>query len=119
MRVGLFVTCLVDLVSPEVGVATARVLQRAGHEVVFPEGQTCCGQPAFNSGYREEAAKVLRSTLRALAEAGADAFVAPAGRSPTLGRPSPGGLVGHHAFGKPLYELSEFLAEHGGELRGR
>ena len=58
MRVGLFATCLVDLVAPEVGVATARVLQRAGHEVVFPEGQTCCGQPAFNSGYRDEAAKV-------------------------------------------------------------
>ena len=52
VRVGLFVTCLADLVAPEVGVATARVLQRAGHEVVFPEGQTCCGQPAFNSGYR-------------------------------------------------------------------
>ena len=45
------------------------MLQRAGHEVVFPEGQTCCGQPAFNSGYREEAAKVLRGTARALAEA--------------------------------------------------
>ena len=76
MRVGLFVTCLVDLVSPEVGVATARVLARAGHEVVFPEGQTCCGQPAFNAGYREEAATVLRSTLRALASAEVDAYVA-------------------------------------------
>src|SRR5205823_3649563 len=60
MRVALFVTCLVDLVLPEVGVATARVLQRAGHEVVFPERQTCCGQPAFNSGQREEAAHMLR-----------------------------------------------------------
>ena len=77
MRVALFVTCLADLVAPEVGVATARVLQRAGHEVIFPEGQTCCGQPAFNSGHRAEAAKVLRSTLRALAGARADAYVAP------------------------------------------
>ena len=119
MRVGLFVTCLVDLVAPEVGVATARVLQRAGHEVVFPEGQTCCGQPAFNSGYREEAAKVLRSTLRALTETDVDAIVAPAGSCTTMIRTFGRQLVGEFELGKPLYELSEFLAEHGGGLRGR
>ena len=115
MRVALFVTCLVDLVVPEVGVATARVLQRAGHEVVFPEGQTCCGQPAFNSGYRDEAAKVLRTTARALAEADADAIVAPAGSCTTMLRtfaPTLGVEAPH------VYELSEFLAEHG-ELAGR
>ena len=85
MRVALFVTCLVDLVVPEVGVATARVLQRAGHEVVFPEGQTCCGQPAFNSGYRDEAARVLRAhAARAGGGAGADAYVAPAGSCTTM-----------------------------------
>jgi L-lactate dehydrogenase complex protein LldE len=119
MRVALFVTCLVDLVAPEVGVATARVLQRAGHEVVFPEGQTCCGQPAFNSGYRDEAAKVLRTTLRALTEADADAIVAPAGSCATMIRTFASELVGEFDLGKPLYELSEFLAEHGGDLRGR
>lgn len=119
MRVGLFVTCLVDLVAPEVGVATARVLQRAGHEVVFPEGQTCCGQPAFNSGYRDEAAKVLRTTLRALTDADADAIVAPAGSCTTMIRTFAKSLVGDFDLGKPLYELSEFLAEHGGELKGR
>jgi L-lactate dehydrogenase complex protein LldE len=123
VRVGLFVTCLVDLVSPEVGVATARVLARAGHQVVFPEGQTCCGQPAFNSGYREEAAQVLRTTLRALAEADVDAYVAPAGSCTTLVRTFAAGLVGDDdrdlARVRPrLYELSEFLAEHGGELAG-
>ncbi len=124
MRVGLFVTCLVDLVAPEVGVAAARVLQRAGHEVVFPEGQTCCGQPAFNSGYRAEAARVLRSTLRALAAADVDAYVAPAGSCTTMIRTFAARLVG---AGDPdlervaprLRELSEFLAEHGGELAGR
>jgi L-lactate dehydrogenase complex protein LldE len=116
MRVALFVTCLVDLVVPEVGVATARVLQRAGHEVVFPDGQTCCGQPAFNSGYRDEAAKVLRTTVRALADARADAIVAPAGSCTTMLRTfAPGlGVQPPH-----VYELSEFLAEHGGALRGR
>jgi L-lactate dehydrogenase complex protein LldE len=123
MRVGLFVTCLVDLVSPEVGVATARVLQRAGHEVVFPEGQTCCGQPAFNAGYKDEAAQVLRTTLRALAAADVDAYVAPAGSCTTLIRTFAAQLVGEDdpdlaAVRPRLYELSEFLAEHGGDLRG-
>src|ERR1700759_4898452 len=99
MRVGLFVTCLVDLVVPEVGVATARVLQRAGHEVVFPEGQTCCGQPAFNSGYREDAAKVREATVRALRGADADVIVAPSGSCVTMLRTFvPANL------GKPLYE---------------
>jgi L-lactate dehydrogenase complex protein LldE len=116
MRVALFVTCLVDLVVPEVGVATARVLQRAGHEVVFPEGQTCCGQPAFNSGYREEAAKVLSGTVAALSDAGADAIVAPAGSCTTMLRtfaPTLGIEAPH------VYELSEFLTEHGSGLGGR
>ena len=119
MKVALFVTCLVDLVVPEVGVATARVLQRAGHEVVFPEGQTCCGQPAFNSGYRDEAAKVLRTTLTALKDVDADAIVAPAGSCTTMIRTFAAQLVGEVDLGKPLYELSEFLAEHGGELAGK
>jgi L-lactate dehydrogenase complex protein LldE len=123
VRVGLFITCLVDLVAPEVGVATARVLQRAGHEVLFPEGQTCCGQPAFNSGYREEAAKVMRSTLRALASVEVDAYVAPAGSCTTMIRTFAAGLVGESAdlavVAPKLYELSEFLAAHGGDLAGR
>jgi L-lactate dehydrogenase complex protein LldE len=124
VRVGLFVTCLADLVAPEVGVATARVLQRAGHEVVFPEGQTCCGQPAFNSGYREEAARVLRTTLRALAGAEAEAYVCPAGSCTTMIRTFAAELVGAddpdlRAVAPKLFELSEFLAAHGGELSGR
>ena len=121
MRVALFVTCLVDLVAPEVGVATARVLQRAGHEVTFPGGQTCCGQPAFNSGRRDEAAKVLRTTLRALASERADAYVAPAGSCTTMIRTFARGLADGPDLdyvAPRLFELSEFLAEHGGDLRG-
>jgi L-lactate dehydrogenase complex protein LldE len=110
-------------VVPEVGVATARVLQRAGHEVVFPEGQTCCGQPAFNSGYREEAAKVMRTTLRALASVEVDAYVAPAGSCTTMIRTFAAGVVGESddlaVVAPKLYELSEFLAAHGGALAGR
>ena len=50
MRVGLFVTCLVDAVRPEIGFSTLKLLEAAGYEVVVPDSQTCCGQPAYNSG---------------------------------------------------------------------
>ncbi|MGH6623001.1 MAG: (Fe-S)-binding protein [Burkholderiaceae bacterium] len=64
MRVALFVTCLVDAVRPEIGFSTLKLLEHAGCEVVVPESQTCCGQPAYNAGdsnaAREFAEKVLR-----------------------------------------------------------
>ncbi len=63
MHVTLFVTCVVDLFQPEVGVAAVRVLRAGGCEVSCPLGQTCCGQPAWNSGHAAEAAKVARTTL--------------------------------------------------------
>jgi L-lactate dehydrogenase complex protein LldE len=65
--VALMPTCLVDLVRPETGVSAVRVLRRAGYRVTFPEGQTCCGQPAWNSGFPEEARRVAETTLTALA----------------------------------------------------
>lgn len=55
MRVGLFVTCLVDMMRPRIGFAALKLLEAAGCEVVVPTGQTCCGQPAYNSGDRESA----------------------------------------------------------------
>jgi L-lactate dehydrogenase complex protein LldE len=64
--VSLMPTCLVDLVRPEAGVAAVRVLRRAGYRVTFPEGQTCCGQPAWNSGFPDEARRVAATTLAAL-----------------------------------------------------
>ena len=65
--VALMPTCLVDLVRPEAGVAAVRVLRRAGYRVTFPEGQTCCGQPAWNSGFPDDARRVAATTLDALA----------------------------------------------------
>ena len=65
--VNLFVTCLVDLVRPSAGESAVRVLRRAGHEVRFPAGQTCCGQPAWNSGFPDEARRVAATTLDAFA----------------------------------------------------
>ncbi len=60
MRIALFITCVADTLFPEVGQATVRLLERLGHEVVFPEEQTCCGQMHLNSGYPREAEKLGR-----------------------------------------------------------
>ena len=62
-RVSLFVTCIVDQVFPQVGIAITQVLERLGYQVHFPKAQTCCGQPAFNSGYTDEARKIARHFL--------------------------------------------------------
>jgi L-lactate dehydrogenase complex protein LldE len=62
-RVSLFVTCMVDQLFPQVGLAMVTVLERLGFTVDFPEAQTCCGQPAFNSGYPAEARSVARHFL--------------------------------------------------------
>ncbi len=62
-KVSLFVTCIVDQVFPKVGLAMAEILERLGFDVDFAEGQTCCGQPAFNSGYHEPAGDVARHFL--------------------------------------------------------
>ncbi|WP_439597191.1 (Fe-S)-binding protein [Falsiroseomonas sp.] len=62
-RVALFVTCLVDLYRPSVGFAAIRLLEQAGCEVVVPEAQTCCGQPAYNSGDRATATDLARAVV--------------------------------------------------------
>lgn len=61
-------TCLIDLLFPQAGLAAMELLRRAGCEVVFPPGQSCCGQPAFNSGYRREALSVAREQLACFPE---------------------------------------------------
>lgn len=77
MRVALFVTCLVDLMRPRIGFAAIRLLEAAGYEVVVPENQTCCGQPAFNSGDRPAAAALAKKTIAEFE--GFDYVVAPSG----------------------------------------
>ncbi len=76
-RVALFVTCLVDVVRPSVGFAAVRLLEQAGCTVEVPAGQTCCGQPAYNSGDRATAAALARQTVAALE--GFDYVVVPSG----------------------------------------
>jgi L-lactate dehydrogenase complex protein LldE len=77
MRVGFFVTCLVDLMRPSIGFAAIELLETAGAEVYVPPGQTCCGQPAYNSGDRADA-RALAAKVVAEFEA-CDFLVAPSG----------------------------------------
>jgi L-lactate dehydrogenase complex protein LldE len=77
MRVGLFVTCLVDLMRPSIGFAALRLLQAAGCVVVVPAAQTCCGQPGYNSGDRISAKALARKLLREFD--GCDYIVVPSG----------------------------------------
>ena len=76
-RVGLFVTCLVDLFRPSVGFATLSLLEKAGCEVVVPEAQTCCGQPTFNSGEFRDSCDIAANVIEAFE--GFDYVVAPSG----------------------------------------
>ena len=85
-RVSLFVTCVVDQLFPQVGMAMADVLERAGFQVDFPENQTCCGQPAFNSGYRAEARTVARHFLDTFAAS--EAVVVPSGSCTAISAPT-------------------------------
>jgi L-lactate dehydrogenase complex protein LldE len=66
VRIAILVTCLNDALFPEAGASTATVLRRLGHDVVFPSGQTCCGQMHWNSGYRREALSLVRRTVETL-----------------------------------------------------
>jgi len=77
MRVGLFVTCLVDLMRPSVGFAALRLLEAGGAEVVVPPTQTCCGQPAYNSGDRKDARALAAKVVAEFEDC--DFLVAPSG----------------------------------------
>ena len=87
-RVALFVTCLVDLYRPTVGFAAIRLLERAGCQVEVPRAQTCCGQPAYNSGDRATATDLARDILDAFG--GFDYVVVPSG--------SCGGMLGNAIY---------------------
>jgi len=79
MKVALFVTCLVDQFCPNVGMATVEVLRRAGCEVTFDDRQTCCGQPAFNTGYRKGARKFAKRFIEIFQNPETEAIVSPSG----------------------------------------
>jgi L-lactate dehydrogenase complex protein LldE len=116
-RVSLFVTCIIDQLFPKVGMAMVDVLERIGYSIDFPEQQTCCGQPAFNSGYREEAAQVARHFLRTFGDA--EYIVIPSGSCTSmishhyeeLFANDPKYLALTHAVAPRVWEFSKFLLE--------
>jgi L-lactate dehydrogenase complex protein LldE len=104
-RVQLLGTCLGDLVFPDVLADAEELLREAGYDVVFPEGQVCCGQPAFNAGHRKAARRVAKTVVRAFSR---DApIVAPSGSCATMVMRHLPELVGAPAF--EVWELSSFL----------
>ncbi len=117
MRAALFIPCYVDLIYPEVGVSVVRVLRRLGVEVDYPRGQTCCGQPAFNSGFFDEARAVGRHFLDVFGGGGWDYVVCPSGSCTTmvshyyafLFEDLPDERERSEALGRCVREFSDFL----------
>ncbi|MDQ3377848.1 MAG: (Fe-S)-binding protein, partial [Actinomycetota bacterium] len=119
MRVALFITCFNDTLFPETGRATVEVLERLGHEVAFPEAQTCCGQMHFNTGYQREAIPLVRRFVEIFEPY--DAVVAPSGSCVGMVRdlyPMAADLADDADLARrvddlapKVFELSEFLVK--------
>lgn len=117
IKASLFVTCIIDQFYPDVGESVVRLLRRLGVEVDFPAGQTCCGQPAFNSGFWRDAKPMARSTLDALD--GAEYVVIPSGSCASMLRvfyaelfhDEPLTLKRIALLTPRVYELSEFIVD--------
>ena len=116
-RVGLLVTCLVDLFRPTIGFAAVKLLEDAGCIVEVPRAQTCCGQPAYNSGDKEDAKAVARQVIAAFA--GYDYVVAPSGSCagmvkmhyPEMFADSPADFARAEELASRTYELMSFLTD--------
>jgi L-lactate dehydrogenase complex protein LldE len=116
-RVGLFVTCLVDLMRPSVGFASVALLERAGCTVEVPRAQTCCGQPAYNSGDRDDTKAIALGVIDAFE--GFDYVVAPSGSCagmirehyPHLFEDEPEIFARAQHLAKRTYELISFLVD--------
>ncbi|MDR7315845.1 (Fe-S)-binding protein [Brevibacillus nitrificans] len=115
MKVSLFITCLSDALYPRVGEAMVRILARYGVQVHFPEAQTCCGQPAFNSGYWDEARTSALTLIHAFADS--DYVISPSGSCtgmihhyyPKLFENDPQLLAKANALREKTYEFTQFL----------
>jgi len=117
MKVSLFITCLSDAIYPRVGEAMVRLLARYGVQVEFPKAQTCCGQPAFNSGYWEEARESARTLLAAFEDS--DFVISPSGSCtgmiqhyyPKLFEQDPVMLAKAKQLQEKTYEFTQFLVQ--------
>jgi L-lactate dehydrogenase complex protein LldE len=116
MKVSLFVTCLVDQLWSSVGASSVEVLRRVGCEVEFDNRQTCCAQPAFNTGYRNEAREVAKRFIEIFEASDAAAIVSPSGSCTAmvhhyleLFAEDPEWLKRAQAIAARTHELSSFL----------
>ncbi|RST71863.1 (Fe-S)-binding protein [Siminovitchia acidinfaciens] len=116
MKVSLFITCLADVFYPEVGMDVVEVLERAGCEVDFPEEQTCCGQPAYSTGYLEDAKEAMKQMMRAFADS--EYVVTPSGSCAYMFKEYPEFFKGDpewegkaKSLADKTYEFSHFLVE--------
>jgi L-lactate dehydrogenase complex protein LldE len=116
-RVSLFVTCIVDQAFPQVGIAITQVLERLGYQVDFPAAQTCCGQPAFNSGYPDEARTIARHFLNVFRDC--EYIIVPSGSCASMishhyadiFQHDPKLLAEVHRLEPRVWEFSRFLLE--------
>ena len=117
MRVGLFVTCLVDLMRPSIGFAALTLLDRPGVDVVVPSRQTCCGQPAYNSGDRDDAIALARKFVEEFEAV--DYVVAPSGSCSGMVRThyaellsdDPAWKARAESVGAKTWDLTQFLVD--------
>ncbi len=116
MKVALFIPCFVDQLFPNTAVNMVKVLDKVGCEVVYNPNQTCCGQPAFNAGFREFAQPVCEKFLTDMLAVEADYIVAPSGSCVGFVRNNYGKLFNnsileqkYHAVAAKMYEFTEFL----------
>ncbi len=114
--IALFVTCMVDQVLPEVGMAAVKLLQRGGYRVDFPASQTCCGQPFFTTGFNPQAEALAKQTIQILEPYEAVVVIGGSctgmmrAEYPHLFAGEPAWKARAQALSKKIFELSEFLA---------
>lgn len=117
MRASLFITCVADMFYPDVGESALRILRKYGVQVDFPMGQTCCGQPAFNAGYWDEARRVATTWLDAFKDS--EYIVTPSGSCASMVVHNYAELMKDHPYYKALaetlisrtYEFTQFLVD--------
>ncbi|WP_028783803.1 (Fe-S)-binding protein [Thalassobacillus devorans] len=116
MKVSLFITCLCDIMSSDVGKDTVEILEKVGCEVDFPELQTCCGQPAYNSGYLKESKGSMKQMLRAFKDS--EYVVGPSGSCvamlheyPHIFKGDPNWEEAAKDLADKSYELTQFLVD--------
>src|SRR5687767_14470715 len=118
MKLSLMITCLGDCMRPSAGQAVVRVLRRLGHQIDFPEAQTCCGQPMFNSGYADLARAQARHTINVFA--GEEPVIVPSGSCAAMVKVEyPHLFEGDEAWharaldlARRTFEFSDFLVNH-------